>query len=262
MIKKIAVCGKGGCGKSVVVRLLADGLRARGRRVLVIDSDESNTGLYRMLGFDRQPKALIDLLGGKQKIEDDLVRRIKAGESEMSVQLISEEMPIKALPKEYVFETDSIRFVNVGKILMSLEGCSCPMGIVSRSFLKKLRLEDDEIAIVDLEAGVEHFGRGVETGVDCVLVVVDPSIDSLEMAERIARLSREIDIADVWVVLNKIPSEKVAAYLTDRLSKKDITVIGTIHENEEIFASCLEGRPIRGRVAAEDVDKVLDFLFP
>ncbi len=42
-MKKIAVCGKGGSGKSVVVRLLADGMRDRGRRILVVDSDESNT---------------------------------------------------------------------------------------------------------------------------------------------------------------------------------------------------------------------------
>ena len=62
-MQKIAVCGKGGSGKSVVTQLLAGGMRRRGRRVLVVDSDESNTGLYRMLGFERGPRPLIDLLG-------------------------------------------------------------------------------------------------------------------------------------------------------------------------------------------------------
>lgn len=261
-MQKIAVCGKGGSGKSVIVRLLADGLRTRGRRVLVVDADESNTGLHRMLGFEKPPEPLIGLLGGKQKLEDELVERVKAGESEMSIDLIREEMQLADIPPEYIFETDGIRLINIGKILMALEGCACPMGIVSRSFLKKLRLEPDEIAVVDLEAGVEHFGRGVETSIDCVLVVVEPSIDSLEVAEKISELSSQIEIADVWAVLNKITSEEIAERLRDYLDKRDIRVIGTIHQNPEIFESCLEGRPIRGRVAAEEIDKILDFLFP
>ncbi len=263
-MKKIAVCGKGGSGKSVVVRLLADGLQVRGRRVVVIDSDESNTGLYRMLGFDSPPEPLIGLLGGKQKIDQEIEAEIKAGGTEETLELMKDrtEMRLADIPPEYIFEKDGISLINIGKILMALEGCACPMGIVSRSFLKKLRLEADEIAVVDLEAGVEHFGRGVETSIDCVLVVVEPSVDSLEIAEKISELSHQIEIADVWVILNKINSEEVAARLEDYLNKRDISVIGTIHQHPEIFESCLEGHPIRGRVAAEDVDKILDFLFP
>ena len=261
-MNKIAVCGKGGSGKSAIARLLADGLQARGHRVLVVDADESNTGLHRMLGFESPPSPIIDLLGGKQKLEEEIEARIRAGESEMTLDLMREEMPIAKIPPEYIMETDGIKLVNIGKIMMALEGCACPMGIVSRSFLKKLRLEPDEVAVVDLEAGVEHFGRGVETSIDCVLVVVEPSIDSLEIAERISQLSSQIDIADVWVVLNKIASEDIAARLTDYLNKRDISIIGLIHQDPEIFESCLEGRPLKGRVAADDVSKILDFLFP
>jgi len=261
-MQKIAVCGKGGSGKSVLVRLLADGIRTKGLRVLVVDADESNTGLHRMLGFDNPPSPLIGLLGGKQKLEEEIEARIRAGESEMSLELIREEMTVADIPSEYIFQMDGIKLVNIGKILMALEGCACPMGIVSRSFLKKLRLEPDEIAVVDLEAGVEHFGRGVETSVDCVLVVVEPSIDSLEVAEKISELAAQIEVGDVWAVLNKVASDDIATKLTDYLKNKDIGVIGIIHQDSEIFLSCLEGRPIKGRVAAEDVDKILEFLFP
>ena len=262
-MNKIAVCGKGGSGKSVVVRLLAGGLRERGQRVLVVDADESNTGLHRMLGFEQPPEPLIDLLGGKQKLEEQLEAAVRAGTPEMSVELIHQETQLADIPPEYMFETDNgIRLINIGKILIALEGCACPMGIVSRSFLKQLRLEPDEIAVIDLEAGVEHFGRGVETSIDCVLVVVEPSIDSLEVAEKINELSAQINIADVWAVLNKITSDDLADRLRDHLGKRDITVIGVIHQNQEIFESCLEGRPIQGNAATGDVDKILDFLFP
>jgi len=261
-MQKIAVCGKGGSGKSVLVRLLADGLRNRGRRVLVVDSDESNTGLERMLGFDSRCRPLIDLLGGKQKLEQEIIARVKAGETEETVQLIKEEMPIANIPPEYILQKDGIKLVIVGKILMALEGCACPMSIVSRSFLKKLRLEADEVAIVDLEAGVEHFGRGVETSVDCVLVVVEPSVDSLEVAKKIKELASQIQIADVWAILNKITSEEIADKLTAHLNKEDIGVIGSIRQTPEIFESCLEGRPLCKHGVTADVNKILDFLFP
>ena len=182
-VNKIAICGKGGSGKSVLVRLLAEGLRRRGRRVLVIDSDESNTGLFRMLGFEKPPEPLIGLLGGKKKLESMLEEAIRSGIPEMQVDLIRQELQLSDIPSQYIFEKNDIRLVNIGKILMALEGCACPMGIVSRSFLKRLRLAPDEVALVDMEAGVEHFGRGVETSIDCVLVVVEPSLDSLEVAE-------------------------------------------------------------------------------
>jgi CO dehydrogenase maturation factor len=261
-MQKIAICGKGGCGKSVTTRLLADGLRVRGRRVIVVDADESNTGLSRMLGFDHPPKPLLDFFGGKEKIESELTELISAGVSEESVQLLKSAITTRSIPPEYIFETNGIRLVEIGKILMSLEGCGCPMGIVSRSFLNMLELEPDEVAIVDLEAGVEHFGRGVETGVDCVLVIVDPSIDSVQLAERISEMADQIRIADVWVVLNKIASKNIADRLKSRLTERGLKVIGVIPQDDEIFESCLEGWPIRGRVAAGEVDKILNFLFP
>jgi len=261
-MKKIAVCGKGGSGKSVVVRLLAGGMRLRGQRVLVVDSDESNTGLYRMLGFDNSPEPLIEFMGGKKKVEEDIEARIKSGVPEHLVHLMTHEISVVDIPAQYLVERDGTRLVTVGKILMALEGCACPMGIVSRSFLKELRLEADEIAVVDMEAGVEHFGRGVETSVDCVLVVVEPSLDSLEVAERIGSLSSQIKIGDVWAVLNKITSEEFATELTDELNKRDLTVIGAIRYDPEIFESCLRGRPLSGRTAEEDVERILDVLFP
>ena len=52
---KIAVCGKGGCGKSTVTSLLAKALARRGKEILVIDSDESNYGLHLSLIHISEP---------------------------------------------------------------------------------------------------------------------------------------------------------------------------------------------------------------
>jgi CO dehydrogenase maturation factor len=255
-MKKIAVCGKGGSGKSTVVALLANGLRKRGYRVVVVDSDESNPGLYRILGFERRPKPLLELVGGKKNVFQALA---DSSESPKSV-LNQEEIRTSDLPSEYVVEADGIKLVCVGKILQSLEGCACPMGALSREFLKRLYLEEDEISLIDMEAGVEHFGRGVETSVDSVLAVTEPSFDSLELAEKISALAREVGMDSTWAILNKIASKQVASRLGEELKQRAVPVIGSIGYDAEVFQAGLEGRPVRDSEAQRDVEEILDEL--
>ncbi|MDW7989558.1 MAG: AAA family ATPase [Archaeoglobaceae archaeon] len=71
---KILICGKGGSGKSVIATLLAKELARRGKRVLLLDADESNQTLNRKFGVD-EIKKLMDFLGGKKEVRDKLFRR-------------------------------------------------------------------------------------------------------------------------------------------------------------------------------------------
>jgi CO dehydrogenase maturation factor len=255
-MKKISICGKGGSGKSTVVALLAHGLRDRGYRVLVVDSDESNPGLYRVLGFDKRPKPLLELVGGKNEVFPTF-----SEESEPRENLLAqEEFRVADLPGDYVVERDGIGLVCIGKILQSLEGCACPMGVLSREFLKRLSLQKDEVAIVDMEAGIEHFGRGVETSIDSVLIVTEPSFDSLELAEKINTLAAEVGVERVWTILNKIGSREITSRLTKELEERGISVIGSIGYDPEIFQSGLEGRPVRRDRMETDIGRILDQL--
>jgi CO dehydrogenase maturation factor len=255
-VKKIAVCGKGGSGKSTVVALLARSLRRRGYRVLVVDSDESNPGLYRILGFEKRPQPLLELVGGKDKVFQALS---ESSEAPRTV-LAQEEIRTRDLPSEYVVEEDGIKLVCVGKILQSLEGCACPMGALSREFLKRLSLEEDEISLIDMEAGVEHFGRGVETSVDSVLAVTEPSFDSLELAEKISSLAREVGMDSAWAILNKISSEQVASKVGEELKERAVPVIGSIGYDAEVFQAGLEGRPVGESEVERDIEEILDQL--
>ena len=260
-MNKLAVCGKGGSGKSTIVTLLAHGMRRKGYSVLVVDSDESNSGLYRMLGFDTAPRPLMDLIGGKKGIKQKMASKFSAGESEAQMTVLEhDEIRVAEIPPEHMSSRDGIALVSVGKIIQSLEGCACPMGVLSREFLKKLRLKDKEIMIVDMEAGVEHFGRGVETSIEAVLIVVEPSFESLELAQRMNGLAASIGIENTWAILNKITSQELASRLKAELSKRNISVTGCIRYDVEIFEACLEGRPVYSRGAAEDIEKLSDIL--
>jgi len=176
---KISVCGKGGSGKSVLTSLLANQAISRGLGVLVVDSDESNSGLSKMLGFEKAPVPLMELVGGKKKLKEKMSHPTILAESHFS---------IKEIPSRHLIKRNGLALVSIGKILQALEGCACPMGVLSREFLKKLRLGEKEIAIIDMEAGVEHFGRGIDEGIDRALLVVEPSFESVTMAEKIKGL--------------------------------------------------------------------------
>lgn len=258
---KISVCGKGGSGKSCIVALLAKGVRARGYSPLVVDSDESNSGLYRVLGFEHPPIPLMELVGGKTELKKQMGSKLSSNKAGHKAAVLAQsQIAVADLPQEHVVKSDGIALVSVGKILQSLEGCACPMGVLSREFLKKLCLQDNEVAIVDMEAGVEHFGRGVDTSIDSVLVVVEPSFESLQLAERIQSLAIGSGVVNVWSILNKVDSDEVASKLRGRLGDKGLEVIGAIHSDPNIFDACLDGRPIPEGRAVDEMGEVVDIL--
>jgi len=246
---KISVCGKGGSGKSTVVVLLANEAQARGYRVLVVDSDESNSGLFRMLGFDHPPVPLMELVGGKQSLKQKMGQPSVLAESRIG---------LKDLPPQHLVQRDGLTLVSIGKILQSMEGCACPMGVLSREFLKKLALAEDELAIVDMEAGVEHFGRGVDTSIDSVLIVIEPPLESVNVGQKIHELASGIGVKNVWAIMNKVPSEEIATRLKAELQERRIEVVGCIYFDADIFSSSLEGRiPVNG-VAVWETREVMD----
>ncbi|RLC71583.1 MAG: hypothetical protein DRJ03_24205 [Chloroflexi bacterium] len=251
---KIAVCGKGGSGKSSTVALLANGLREREYSVLVVDSDESNPGLYRLLGFEKRPDPLLDLVGGKKKVFATLKKKPSGN------ILTQEEIRTQDIPPQYMVERNGIRLVCVGKILQSLEGCACPMGALNREFLKRLVLHENEVVLIDMEAGIEHFGRGIEQNVDSVIAVTEPSFDSLELAEKIHTLAREVGVRDSWALLNNVRSNDLASELRAGLEGKGIPVIGSIGYETEVFRAGLEGRPISSDDVSGDIGSILDQL--
>ena len=108
---KISVCGKGGSGKSTVVSLLAKQAELSGYEVLVVDSDESNTGLFRMLGFSKPPEPLMELVGGKKAIRE------KIGQSSM---LAETQITTADVPSRFLLKRNGLKLVSIGKILNGL----------------------------------------------------------------------------------------------------------------------------------------------
>jgi CO dehydrogenase maturation factor len=242
---KILICGKGGSGKSTVAALLAREIARKGTRVLVVDADESNFGIYKMLGFD-QPKDFMESLGGKRALSERLMRFIRSERRE-ALSIIPEEFRIEDIPPEVMVGDDMIKLVAIGKIHEFGEGCACPMGALAREFLEKLRA-DGELVIVDTDAGIEHFGRGVEAGCDRIVAVIDPCYESVQLSEKIAEMGEKIG-KDVFFIVNRMDED--SEDILDMIDRD--RVIGVIPKRKDIFRASLTGEALPDEGIVEDI---------
>ena len=232
---RIIICGKGGSGKSTLTALLALEYAAQGRRVLVVDTDESNTGLHRLLGIPA-PETLMDYLGGKGAVMEKMRA---AAPNYAAVRLVEEGWSIDEFPEGYIASGNGIRLAAIGKIHDAGEGCACPMGMLAKQTLSKLRLETEDIVLIDTDAGIEHFGRGVEEGSDAVLMVLDPSYESLRLAEHVKRMAGTLNLP-LFYVLNR--TDAVTGEQMRRSLPDPDRIIGELPQDTAILMAGLEGK--------------------
>jgi len=238
---KILICGKGGCGKSTIVALLAKEIAARKSKVLVIDSDESNIGLHSRLGMQK-PEDFMNYFGGK-KLLFEKTKELKG------------KWTLGDLPRDYLTEKGNIQLLSMGKIYQFGEGCACPINALSSKFLEILDLGDEEFLIADTDAGIEHFGRGVEKGVDMLLVIIGPSRESILLAKKISELGQQAD-KPVYYILNRIADQETEKLLLNSIDREKLIAI--IPENKEVFTSCLAGNEFNMDV--KGISEIADML--
>ncbi|AKB35759.1 Nickel insertion protein [Methanosarcina siciliae C2J] len=234
---KLVICGKGGSGKSTIAALLAKSLVKNGSSVLVIDTDESNFGLHRQLGIDLPPD-FTDYFGGKKTVLEKIMQAEPDWES---VSFFEDEWSFSDIPPAYCPEKDGVKLISIGKIHEVGEGCACPMGMLVKQFIGNLRLNPDEVVITDTEAGIEHFGRGIEENADAILMVIDPSYESMRLSEKVAELSGSIG-KPVYFVLNKVDGAN-EQFMRETLGDRN-TVIAAIPADSSLSLAGLRGEEI------------------
>lgn len=250
MKAKIFINGRGGCGKSTFISLLAKQL-SKENKVLIIDMDEGNLGLNKILNVEKPETSLLEYYGGRDKIMGEILKvgikgmllekvNLKDDEASDSIDIL-ESMKISNLPSDYVTWKNNIGFIEAGKINDPDEGCACPMGNLTRDFLNHIVLEDNEVILVDTSAGIEHIGRGVIESADELITIVDPSSDAILLANKIGQLSQKAS-KKYAVILNKIDGttkDLVIEQLDD-----NINIIGELEYTSTIAQSNLSQKQI------------------
>jgi CO dehydrogenase maturation factor len=226
---KLILCGKGGSGKSTLATLLARACAARGKQVLVIDSDESNFGLHKQLGMEL-PADFTHYFGHKKGIFQDGAQDVFEG-----------GWHLEDLPEGYYSQSGNVRLMAIGKIAEAGEGCACAMGVLAKTFLEHLILRDDEVVIVDTEAGVEHFGRGVDKYADAILMVADPSYESIQLSGKICEMGESFS-KPVYIVLNRVTDQQFD-WMKAHMPNPDAVIAG-VPMDYDVFLAGMKGERI------------------
>lgn len=211
---KIAISGKGGVGKTTLSGTLARLFARKGYDVLAIDADPS-MNLASALGIKNLPRPLTE---HKELIDE------RAGGPAGVFKLNPKVDDI--VDKFGVIGPDNVKLLVLGTVEKGGGGCMCPAGSFLRALMRHVILKLNSVVILDMEAGIEHLGRGTTKGIDYMIIVVEPGTRSIETAGRIAELGRQIGINKFGVVINKAGEE--ISEIEKKLEVFDLPIIGSI----------------------------------
>lgn len=232
---KVAVTGKGGVGKTTLAGTMARILAAEGYKVLAVDADP-DANLASALGVPREvAREIVPIAGMKELIEE------RTGAQPGTFGTYFKINPrVDDIPDELSLAVDGVRLMVMGTVKEGAGGCVCPESVLLRSLVRHLLLRRKEAVILDMEAGIEHLGRGTAGGVDAMIVVVEPGARSVRTAEAIRKLAADIGIRSLFVVLNKVPPEELDS-VVEMLEGYEI--LGSLPYSNEVRRADLEEAP-------------------
>ncbi|OGN97384.1 MAG: carbon monoxide dehydrogenase [Chloroflexi bacterium RBG_13_51_18] len=222
---KIAISGKGGVGKTLLAAFLSKTFASSGYSVIAIDADP-DANLAATLGFPN-PEKMIPISELNDLIEERV--GVRPGTSGSFFKL---NPKVDDLPDKYSVKMDGIKIMSMGRIKRGGTGCYCPEGSLLQALVSHLLLQRDEVVILDMEAGIEHLSRGTVKAVDRLLIVVEPGRRSLETAETIKKLARDLGLKNIAAVGNKVRNEADEQFIKSNLP--DIEIIGFIYYDPAI----------------------------
>lgn len=249
---KIAVSGKGGVGKTTLSSLLARYWARKGYRVLAVDADP-DANLGSALGIDTN--GLVPVA----KMEDLIAERTGAKPGTVG-GFFKLNPKVDDLPEALSREKDGVKLLVMGTVKKGGGGCICPESTLLKALVIHLVLYQKDVVIMDMEAGIEHLGRGTAQGVDRLVIVVEPGRRSIETAAKVRELTQDIGLHKVAAVGSKVRNVQQEQFLKD--NQDGIPLIGILPFSEEIATADLESRPpsLDDPVIYQAIDKIATFL--
>lgn len=235
---KIAISGKGGVGKTTLSSGLARLWASEGRRVIAIDADP-DANLAIALGADPETAASCTPLA---EMDDLIEERTGARPGAGGMFVLNPD--VSDVVDTCGIDVDGVTLLKMGTVERGGSGCMCSEGTFLKAFTRHLLIERDDVAILDMEAGIEHLGRGTAEHVDTLVVVIEPGSRSIQTAHQVRSLAGDIGVGDVVVVANKVRDARDLEFIERALD--DIELIGVIPESAAVRDADREGRPAFG----------------
>jgi len=230
---KIAVSGKGGVGKTTFASLLIRTFDAQGKHVLAIDADP-----------DANLAAAVGIHDANQitpiaEMKDLIFERTEAKPGSIG-GFFKLNPKVDDLPDALSARLGNIKLMRLGGVKKGGAGCICPESTLLKALVTHIVLARDEVVIMDMEAGIEHLGRGTARSVDKLIVVVEPGRRSIDTAGHIRQLASEIGLENIFVVGNKIRGPKDEDYLRKHLP--DYNFLGFLPYEDVLIEADLNGQ--------------------
>ncbi|MDR2357901.1 MAG: AAA family ATPase [Oscillospiraceae bacterium] len=214
---KIAVSGKGGVGKTTLAAILARLYAAEGRSVLAADADpDANLGLA--LGFTEDELSALTPLSEMGAL---IAERTGAGR-EVYGRLFKINPKVDDIPDRFAIEKYGVKLLVMGTVEKGGSGCVCPESVMLKRVISNLVTARDEVVILDMEAGLEHLGRGTADFVDRFIVVIEPGARSVQTYRSVKKLASDLGVRNISVVANKIRDDGDREYLKERIPPEEL----------------------------------------
>ena len=230
---KVAITGKGGVGKTTLSSTLARLYADEGRTVLAADVDpDANLGLA--LGLSQEE---VDQIIPISRMKDLAKERTGASDDNKFYKL---NPYVADIPEKFAKTINGVKLLVMGTVDLGGSGCVCPEHVMLKSILSALTYRKNDVVVMDMEAGLEHLGRGTAANMDQFIVVIEPGSRSVQTYHNVKRLANDLGVKRVRVVANKVRDERDEQFVRNAIPAEDL--LGMIHYNPEIMDADRNGK--------------------
>ena len=253
---KVAVSGKGGVGKTLIAGGLARGFTQRGLKTIAIDADSSpNLGLTLGLSAEDTRK-IVPISENKPLLQE------KTDTGYSGVYRL--HFSVDDIVRDYSIPTPlGPNLIVMGTVQSMGAGCMCAPNAVVRALLRHLVVERDEAVVLDLEAGVEHIGRGTARQVDALLIVADSNLKSLEIAKHIHDMAKAAGMHNLFLVGNRVMNEAQKQAIQSFAQNNELALLTLVPFDQKVIEADMIGEtPLKNKEisAVKSIDDICELL--